>query len=305
MRLAGIDLNLLVVLDALLTESSVTGAARRIGLSQSATSHALARLRQLLGDPVLVRTSQGMVPTARARALSQPVREILEEAEGVFRGPREFDPASSTAIFRLGLEDAAQVTVLPALVERIQERAPGVSLRVVRAQPDEMLRDFEAARIDVAVTPHVPFGVRELHSEQLISADWVSVVRRGHPDVGKRLSLKRFVELGHIVVVHPNLADRAIEDALARRSRSRRIVLTVPSPATIPFLVSRTDLVATLPSMLLDRGGAPRDLARYRPPIDLEPVAVFLLHHSRTHQSAAHQWLREQIRAVFEGLARR
>ena len=303
MRLAGVDLNLLVVLDALLRECSVTEAARRVGLSQSATSHALARLRDLLGDPILLRTPRGMVPTARAAALAPAVRRILDESETVFLGEERFDPASSKEVFSLALDYSAQLTVLPLLVERLQECAPGVRIVVPSGtQPNTMLANFEKGNVDLAISSHHPSDVRDLHSQFMLSAEYVTISRKNHHSIRSRLSLKRFVEVGHVSVTHPNLADIAIDAALAELSLKRRVILTVPEPAAMASLVARTDLIATLPKMLIEIGGAPQNLVRHRPPISLEPVPVFLIHHERTAGSAPHQWLREQIAEVFQKL---
>jgi DNA-binding transcriptional LysR family regulator len=244
-----------------------------------------------------------MVPTARARALALPVRTILEGAEAVFRGDEVFDAASSRQIFRVGLEDAAQLTLLPALVAHTQGLAPGTSLRVVRAQPDRMVQAFETGEMDVAVTPFLPPADASLHSEKVMSSEYVVIARSGHPGVGRRLSLTRFLELGHVGVVAPNLVDASIDAALAREGRSRRLVVTVPNPATIPALVAQTDLVATLPRGLLRVGGTAAQLGIHRPPIDLDPVPVYLVHHERTDHAVAQRWLREEIRSVLEGLA--
>jgi len=304
MRLAGIDLNLLVVLDALLRERGVTAASRRVGLSQSATSHALARLRVLLEDPILLRTTTGMVPTARAEVLTPVVRRILEESESVFFGEEGFDPSSSREVFSAALDESAQRTVLPRLIERIQRLAPGVQVVVpAGARPETLLRDFERGNVDVAISSHHPVEARDLHSRFLISADYVSITRKDHPIVGSRLSLSRFVELGHVTVTHPNLADIAIDNTLAELSKERRVVLTVREPAAVAAIVSRSDLVATLPRMLIDVGGAPANLTYHRPPIRLEPVPVFMIHHERTQGSAPHQWFRNQIVEVFTELS--
>jgi DNA-binding transcriptional LysR family regulator len=304
MRLAGIDLNLLVILDALLRERGVTAAARRVGLSQSAVSHSLARLRDLIGDPILLRTPRGMVPTAKAQALAPAVRRILVESETVFLGDDGFEPASSREVFRLALDESAQLTVLPHLVERLQRVAPGISLRIpTGTQPERLLRDFELGNVDVAITSHHPADARDLQADYLLSADYVTITRRSHPKVVDRLTLKRFVELGHISVTHPSLADVAIDSALAERAMKRRVVLTVPEPAAIAALVARTDLAATLPRMLIDIGGAPANIISHRPPIDLDPVRVFIIHHERTRSSQPHRWLREQIAEVFQTLS--
>jgi len=306
MRLAGIDLNLLVVLAAVLQEQGVTSAARRLGLSQSATSHALGRLREQLDDPILLRTARGMVPTARARAMLPAVLRILEDAESVFIGAPSFDPARSNETFRLALDESAQRTILPLVVGRLQEHAPGLRL-IVRPglRSENMLSSFERGEVDLAISSYLPADERDLYSDFLLSAPYVTISRRGHPTIGKRLTLKRYVEAGHIVVSHPNLADIAIDLALSEEDLSRRVVLTVPEPAEVPSLVARTDLVATLPEMLLEIGETPKALVRHRPPIPLDPVPVYSIHHERNARSPALQWIRDQIADLVSGLSAR
>lgn len=296
MRLEGIDLNLLVVLAAVLREQGVTAAARRLGLSQSATSHALARLRSHLDDPILLRTNRGMVPTARARALLPVVVRIIEDAENVFLGAPAFDPAESSETFRLALDESAQRTILPRLVSVLQAAAPGVRI-VVRPglRHENMLGAFERGEVDLAISSHLPADERDLHSAFLFSAGYVTIARKRHPALGKRLTLKRFVEVGHVVVAHPNLADLGIDLALSEQGLARRTVITVPEPAEVPALVARTDLVATLPEMLLELGDAPRGLVRHAPPVRLDPVPVYLIHHERDAGSPALAWLRARI----------
>ncbi len=306
MRLEGIDLNLLVVLAAVLQEQGVTAASRRLGLSQSATSHALARLRDQLDDPILLRTPRGMVPTARAQELLPVVLRILEDTRSVFLGAPGFDPAHAEGVFRVALDASAQRTLLPPLVARLQAHAPRVRL-VVRSgvRAETMSTDFERGDVDLAITSFLPVDAHSLHSRYLLSADYVTLWRAGHPEIGRRLSLKRFVEVGHVVVAHPNLADLAIDQALAERGLSRRAVVTVPEPAELPSLVARTDLVATLPGMLLEIGDAPSNLSRQSPPIPLDPVPVHLIHHERNDRSPSLAWLRGEIEAVVAELGGR
>lgn len=302
MRLAGFDLNLLVVLDALLQESSVTGAARRVGLSQSATSHALARLRDLIGDPILLRTPQGMAPTARARALAGPVRQILESVEGVFVAPGQFDPATTRHAFRIATDPAGQLTILPGLVERLRVEAPDVSIVAPSVPTDRMVRDLQTGAIDLAVTSFLPSGESGIRSEFLISTDYVSIVRRDHPEVGRRLTLKRFLAMGHIVMTRPGLADPSLDAELTRRGLRRKIVLSVESPGPIPALVARTDLVATIPTLMLDRIAVPPEVSRYKPPIALEPLSAFLITHERIAGSAPHEWICRVVREMFTAI---
>jgi len=300
MRLAGIDLNLLVVLDALLQESSVTAAARRIGLSQSATSHALARLRDLIGDPILLRTPQGMAPTARAKALTGAVRDILESAEGVFVAPERFDAATASSVFRIATDPAGQLTILPGLVERLRVEAPGVSIISPSLRTEDLVRDLQSGAIDFAITSYLPAGESAIQAEFLIASDYVSIVRDDHPAIARRLTLSKFLSLGHIAMTRPGLADPALDAELAKRELSRRIVLTVESPGPIPTIVARTDLVATIPAMMLDRAPTQEAVQRHKPPIDLEPATVFLLSHERIEGSAPHEWMRRVMKEMFE-----
>ena len=301
MRLAGIDLNLLVVLAAVLQEQGVTAAARRLGLSQSATSHALGRLREQLDDPILLRTAQGMVPTARARAMLPTVLRILEDTEGVFLGTPGFDPARSDETFRVALDESAQRTLLPRLVARLQTEAPGLRL-IVRSglRGENMLSSFERGEVDLAISSHLPADERDLHSDFLLSAHYVTISRRQHPRIGKRLSMKGFVEVGHVVVAHPSLADISIDLALSEQGLARRVVVIVPEPAEVPALVAGTHLVAKVPERLLELGGTPKTLVRHRPPIALDPVPVYAIHHERNARSPALQWLREEIRTLYD-----
>ncbi|MCR9093576.1 MAG: LysR family transcriptional regulator [bacterium] len=303
MRLASVDLNLLIVLDAILREASVTGAARRIGLSQSATSHALARLRDILEDPILLRTSKGMVPTAKAAALTDQVRALLEDAATVFGDERTFDPSSSQERFRIGLDQSAQVSLLPLLIRDLAKVAPGVSLVVpVGTQPDQIVREFERGTVDLAVSSYHPADIPSLSSRFLISAEYVTVGRRGHPLFEGPLTLEDFVSAQHIRVAHPSMSDEAIDGALAEHGLDRKVVLTVSEPVTIPKVVARSDLVATIPKMLIDLWMPGHRLTWCRPPISVAPVPVYLIHHERIDDSPPHHWLRGRIESAFDGL---
>ena len=304
MSLAGIDLNLLVVLDALLRESSVTQAAKQVGLSQSATSHALGRLRRLLGDPVLVRTPQGMTPTPRAIALAEPIRSALEQLEQSLAPPRPFDPSQSSHGFDLALEDAGQVGLLPLLAERLEVEAPGVDLRIHAASAGSPVDGVAAGTVDLAlaVSPELMEG---LYAELVFTTPYVSIVRADHPEVGRRLSLKRFSELGHIVLAGPGSVESEIDRALAAASHSRRAALTLPSLLPIPWLVARSDLVATVPALLLGLDRERLPIARYTPPIPIDSATGSLVWHERTHHDAAHRWLRGVMREACQVLGTR
>jgi len=307
MNLASVDLNLLVVLDALLAELSVTRAARRLGLSQSATSHALGRLRTLVGDVLLVRTPQGMVATPRALALQAPVKRILAGVEQALAHHDAFDPARSRQRFCLSLEEPGQIGMLPRLVERLRREAPHVLLEVAPQKEGEQWAALEGGAIDLAfsVTPPPRPG---FHTYPVFRLPYVSLVRRGHPQAARGLDLETFLALGHIAVTRPGIADPDVDRLLAARGQARRLALRVPSLLPVPWLVASSDFVATVPGMLGTLVPRPGALVAHRPPLAIPPLHVSLVWHERSHDDAAQRWFRDVVLAVcgaMDGSARR
>lgn len=302
--LAAVDLNLLLVLDALLAEGSVTTAAAKIGLSQSATSHALTRIRSLLGDPILVRAGRSMTPTPRGRAIASSIREIITRCEKALIAERDFSPGESRETFRLSLDVSTQLNVLPALVRAVLSEAPGISLEVLAPRPERLMRDLQAGVIDFAITATVPPISAGIRSDFLVASEFVTILRRDHPAAPKRMTLASFLALRHVAVDLPGLADPLIDLYVKERSLARKIVLTLQTPGTLPILVSQGDSCATVPRMLLAQPQV--DLASlriYRPPIEIPPVQVSLLSHVRLADSPGHRWLQERISAVFRDLS--
>jgi LysR family transcriptional regulator, transcriptional activator of nodD3 and syrA len=292
LNLAAIDLNLLVALDALLREESVTGAGRRIGLSQPATSHALARLRDLLDDELLVRDGRGMRKTELGRQLAPTVRRLLGEIEGALTARRRFDPATSQRAFRVAANDHAGAVLLPALFAAVRRAAPGVQVDVMPQQgaPD----DGELARgaLD-AVIGTFPSIAAPLRARVLFRERFACVVRREHPAAG-RLTLGRYLALDHLVVASPGYGPGVVDVALEARGRARRVAMRVPHFLLAPAIVARTDLVLTLPRRVLDAADAAR-LRVSRPPLALDDFAVQLVWHPRADRDAGAAWLRDQL----------
>lgn len=302
-RLRGIDLNLLVVLDALLSESNVTLAAERIGLSQSATSHSLSRLRELFQDPLLTRTPRGMLPTAFGRALALPVQEILRRCEATLVSHSQFDPDVSRDVFRIAMEVSTQINLLPGLVETIQAEAPNVSLVARMLHSERLIHDLEVGEVDFAVAPGALSAGTDIRNEFVISVGHVSILRRLNPRIKQRLSLKGFLDLSHVAVDRPGSVDLDIDSVLAERSLERRVAVTVETPVPVASLVSRSNLVATVPRMIFRQSDlTAMDIAAFKPPLALPPIKVFLISHKHTVDSAAHRWMRNAILTAFETL---
>jgi DNA-binding transcriptional LysR family regulator len=196
--LHGIDLNLLVALDALVLERNVTRAAKRVGLTQSAMSHALARLRRLLNDPLLVRSQGGLAPTPRAESLGPAIRRALEDVEQALR-PSHFDPGEATGKLTLATGDYAEMVLLPGIARRVGREASGIDLRVLPM--NEVGPPLASGAVDMMLTPLTSFSERAgLRTRRLFDERFVCVVRKEHPLATERLTLARFVEARHALI---------------------------------------------------------------------------------------------------------
>ncbi len=296
------DLNLLVALDALVAERSVTRASQRVGLSQPAMSNALRRLRQALDDPVLVRSSQGMVPTRLATELAGPVAELLAELDRVLAGDEPFDAARTDHVFRLAAVDHAWVTLVPHLAERLAELAPGARLDF-SPYAETTRDDLESGAIDAAIlVGDVMSKGAGLRRDRLYDDHFDCIVRRGHPRVGRRLTLARYLELGHVLASPRSRRGGLVDRALQHEGLTRRVQVIVPHFMAAPFVVAQTDLVATIPRGVARPLAAMLDLQVFPPPIRFEGGPWYLVWHERLLRAPAHAWLRQQVLEVSEGL---
>lgn len=299
-RLAGVDLNLMLALDALVSEENVTRAAARVGLSQPAMSHALARLRALLDDRVLVRAGPRMRASTKAKALARPIAEGLGAFERALWGDVPFDLASAERAIRIAIADFGQLVVVPALAAEIARAAPGVELEV---QPPSLPLERPLVEGDVdltlAIGPTPPMGKRSrgVVSTQLLEERFVCVVRRHHPDVTRRLSLQRYAALPHVVVSPRGRVFGAGDAALAERGLRRRVLLTVPSFHAATRVVATSDAVLTVAAR--SASTLPRtSFVTVEPPIALEGFGLHLMWHERHDADPLHAWLREKIGAI-------
>jgi DNA-binding transcriptional LysR family regulator len=298
MNIRSMDLNLLVALDALVAERSVTRAGRRLGLSQPAVSNALRRLRQTLDDPVLVRTSQGMVPTPRASELIVPVRKLLAELEAVLSTDTGFDPSRAENVFRVTAIDHAFVVLVPPLARLLAESAPSIRLDFWPYR-ETTHQDLESGAVDAAILPGREHGRRPgFRFVELYDDHFDCLVRRDHPHVGRRLTLDTYLELGHVLASPRSRRGGLVDRALQQQGLARRVHVIVPHFAAAPFVVAQTDLVATLPRGVARPFARMLDLRVLPPPIVFEAGPWNLVWHERTLHDPAHAWLREQIQAV-------
>ena len=293
MDIRNVDLNLLVALDALLAERSVSRAAVRLHLSQPATSALLARLRELFGDPLLLRSARGMLPTPRALELLGPVKQVLDEIDAIVQPRAAFDPASAVHTFTLSASDYVEYALLPTLVDYLERKAPGVRLAVRPLDLQTVAKQMESGEVDLCITglQNAPAG---LHQQPLYAERMVSVVRRKHPGVGARLTLEKFCSLEHILVsVRGSGFSARIDEALAKLGRKRRARLAVPHFLLVPEIVARSDMISALPERLA-RGYANK-LRIFELPLEIEGFTVGQIWHERNQREPAQLWLREVL----------
>ncbi len=298
--LHAVDLNLLVALDALTRERSVTKAAARAGVTQSAMSHTLRRLRDLFGDPLLVRGRGGMVLTPRAEALTIPLRSGLLSLGRTLSEPQPFEPESATRAFRIVSPDLFDLLVLPTLFRRLGERAPSIDLAVAPTPP-RLSEALETGEVDLAIYPVLvdakPFDLREqldpeLQRRTLFRDEFRCFHRPGHPAFERsRLTLKAFAGLDHVLVSPGGEGPGLVARVLAEQGTTRRIALRVPHFATALEVVAGSDLVLTGPSSLTSCPGG-TSLVMRPAPLQLPPHAITMLWHARFTEDPAHRWFR-------------
>jgi DNA-binding transcriptional LysR family regulator len=298
-KLPAIDLNLLVALRALLGERHVTRAARQLGLSQSATSHALARLRELYRDPLLVRAGRSLQLTSRAVALVPQIERGLSELEGSLSEEQRFEPGRARFPLRLGAADYPQALLCGRLLAVMRAEAPGVTLQTV-SSPD-LLERLEAGTIDVVVTVKTKLP-RVFAQRPLFGDAFVCMLRKGHPALRhKRLSLQQYLRLEHLVVAPGGTSGSYVDTELSRRGLTRQIALQVSSFLVAAQLVVETDLISTGPELLLQRLSAHQPIVLLKPPIPLPRFELCLVWHSRRDHDPAHIWMRDVIARAAHG----
>ena len=301
MNLASLDLNLLVALDALLREASVTRAALRIGLSQPATSHALRRLRDLIGDPLLVRVGARLELTPRAQALRTPLAQTLDQVRGLF-ATEGFDAARSERRFRVMMPDIAVELLLPGLVATIGSRAPGVRLDIAPWRGPAIMTPEFARTIDLVVC--IGDAFKGFHRQKLYVDSDALAVRAGHP-IGARLKrLPAFLAARHIAVVNRGQNEDLIDTWLHSRKIERQIVLTVPSYLEALHVAARSDLVAFVPRRLIAALSRRLALALVAPPLDPGIDEQFMFYPTRAQHDPGAIWLRQRMLEAAQALDR-
>lgn len=298
MNMSNLDLNLLRVFDAVHRRRNVSRAASELGMTQSATSNALRRLREMLGDPLFVRERYGVLPTPVAEQLHPFVQDALGTvARGLERIAR-FDPASVVRTFAIIMTDIAEAVILPRMVEAFRTAAPGVSVRAVNLAIDETPAALRSGEADIAIGFLPDFDGR-FFQRHLFDTDYICIAAPDNPITRSALTLEGFRQARHAVAEARGTGHHVVEQTLERLGIERRIGARVPHFLSIPFVVGASDLIATIPRALgmTMLHGPPVSLLAH--PVALPTIDVRLLWHERFHEDPANRWLRQQISDVF------
>ncbi|MYM29797.1 LysR family transcriptional regulator [Duganella sp. CY15W] len=300
MDLYGIDLNLLVAFDALMCERNVTRAGVRIGRTQPAMSAALSRLRLLLKDDLFIRSASGLQPTPRALELAVPLGDALASIQRTLDFTQAFEPSRSTVRFTLGLSDHPAFTLLPALLQRLAQQGPGMTVKIKSfTAREDALALLDAGEADVAIgvpggnTPRIP-------TMPLFEERFVCVTRKKHPLTKKKMTLDAFLAHPHLLVSPEGDGVGHVDTRLAQLGRKRHIVITLPQMYAAPSIIAHSDLMATMMEGAVQASGLRDALSLLSLPkeIDLAPVPFVLHWHRRNDAHPAQRWLREQIALV-------
>lgn len=295
MRLAQLDLNLLLVLDTVLAEGSVARSARRLHVTPSAVSNALARLRGALGDPLVARSGRGVVPTPRAADLAPTLARVLRELEEAVSGST-FDAASTTRDFTLAIADAGQIVRLPDLANLFAREMPRARLRVVGIDTLLSTGGLGGTEVDVAIAAIPEPAPPGVHMVPLYEERTVLVARRGHPRLGLRVSKAALATLRHVdVQVAPGKGYRDLPAAYARLGIVRDVALVVPSFTSAAAIVAKSDFVATLPARVVEVLGESLGIRAVASPLRGPTVRIKLCWHERTERDPAMRAFRDLI----------
>jgi DNA-binding transcriptional LysR family regulator len=309
MNIDRVDLNLMVYLDVLLREGSVTRAAQQLGITQPAMSNGLKRLRDLFNDPLLVRTSEGMTATERALELQPQIRKALNELEVALQVQGEFDAVSSHRVFRIMVSDYAESTLVPELVKRLRTEAPSVILDVLTPS-DVTFQDVEAGKVDMAINRFDEMP-QSFHQKTLWEDDFVCLVNPDHPLV-QNFDLVAYLESMHIWVsktgmgagvgIEPEKIIRLgwVDNALNKLGHKRKISVFTRHYQMPALLALNNDLVATLPRKVAEMQAESSSLLVKNPPFAIPPFELKMAWSPLVHHHQAHRWLRRLIAEVAQ-----
>ncbi len=297
MNLQNIDLKLLVFLDALLDEKSVSRAAAKVCISQPAMSNALNKLRSLLDDPLLVRSAKGMTPTHKAMLIHAPLKSALNQLGQTFSQLETFDPANATRTFTISLTDYASSVLLPELISLVKAQAPNCCFRIL---DDTIgLDQLQQTGVDIAINSFGPLP-DSFYEKKLWQEQYSVISRHHHPAIGKSLSLENYLALEHILFIKSGVGPGTVDVALANTEHRRKIAVQTKHFHLAPKLVQGSDMIATIPSKLALHFKKHYQIDVYEPPLPLPDFYYSMVWSSVAQHDPAVKWLRQKILEVTQ-----
>jgi len=295
------DLNLLVVLDALLEVRGVHATARRLGMSQPNVSFALAKLRGQFGDQLLVRDGAGMRPTALGESLRAPLQRILHGVEQEILADRHFDPQAASRRFVLSTSDIGELVFLPRLMQELERCAPGVTLECRSMRPADLAQAMGDGTVDLALGYFPDLGAGPFMTQKLFEHPFTCIMREGHAALDGTWDADAFLSLGHIVVSQSGRSQELFEAQLTQMGLHRRVALRSPHFMSVPMLVAGSDLISTVPQAVGAIFARMAPLRLIKPPFETPLITIQHYWHLRVQDDPGVVWLRSLIARLFLG----
>ncbi|EIC84989.1 LysR substrate-binding domain-containing protein [Serratia sp. M24T3] len=295
------DLNLLPVLVALMEERNVTRAAERLGMTQPALSNALNRLRDMLHDPLFIRERYGMRPTQMAEELMPVITTALASLDDVIQGQQEFDPSKTTRLFTLAPNSYVEFVLMPALVARLRESAPGIRVRLMPFGNDLIETGVISGTTDM-VLGRIVDAPNNMVVQHLIDEGLACVVRADHPEIGNHLTAEQYERIKHVNVLPPGRMRAGLYQALEQQGLKRQVAVSVTHFLAVPEMIAVTDYCATLPGLICRHLAKDPRLKVIPAPVNLGTFPVEMGWHVRYRHDPAHRWLRSLIGSLAKEL---
>lgn len=291
-KLRQLDLNLLIALDILIAESSVTKASARLGLSQSAMSYSLKRLRDILQDDILIRTSRKMEVTPYAMQISDRVHQILGEIQSTLLEPETFDPAIATETFTIATSDYVEATIGTNLLQQLTAQAPGMRIRISNLDKETVMDALDNNRLDLIICAQLP--LKSWHVEEVLYQEEFVCVVKGDNSLTE-LSVEDYIKRSHILVSMRDDFQGKADEILKLQQQSRQVVWSTSHFIAVPFLIANSNSVALLPNRMAQQCAKAMNLRLLPPPIPTEDFSISMAWHQRNTNNPQHRWLRQQI----------
>ncbi len=298
MNLRSIDLNLLTIFDAIMTERKMSAAADKIGMSQPAMSAAVSRLRLTLKDELFIRTGSGVKPTPRALELERPIRQILDLVSETITQTVSFDPAKSDRVFTLASVDYGGAVLVPPLIRLLQAQNSRVRINIWPQYEEDLQDLMHFGSVDFAVD-NIPIVEDDFHIEVLRREAGYCLARRDHPDIQGSLSMQQFLQTEHVALYPKDKRISLLDQHLLANGLRRKHGMRVASFFNMPYIVKESNMICALPERVARHFAALFDLQVMPAPLGEWRAPVYLMWHNSVHGDPGHQWLRHTIMAMY------